>query len=240
MSNFESSEGLPKYFKNIKGLNPLSKEEEHALAVRVAAGDRQAVDLLVKHNLKLVVKISNRFIGQGVPIDDLIQEGNLGLIRAAEKFTNEKDTRFSTYASLWIRKHCNEAIANVGKIVRIPMNQEYDIYKKKKAGEETPNFRAVRLDAQVSDDNENTVGDRYANCQPEVMTKVEEEYVNHMIASALNRLKPRDREIVKMIYGIGQEEPMGSIEVAREFGLTQVRVCQIMSKALEIMSNNNQ
>jgi RNA polymerase sigma factor (sigma-70 family) len=96
------------------------------------------------------------------------------------------------------------------------------------------------LDAQVSDDNENTVGDRYANCQPEVMTKVEEEYVNHMIASALNRLKPRDREIVKMIYGIGQEEPMGSIEVAREFGLTQVRVCQIMSKALEIMSNNNQ
>lgn len=238
MSNFETSEGLPKYFRNIKGLNPLSKEEEHALAVRIAAGDRAAVDTLVRHNLKLVVKIANRFIGQGVAIDDLIQEGNLGLIRAAEKFTEERDTRFSTYASLWIRKHCNEAIATVGKIVRIPMNQEYDIYKKKKAGEETPNFRAIRLDAQVSDDNENTVGDRYANCQPEALTKVEEEYVSHMVAAALSRLKPRDREIVKAIYGIGHEKPRGSGEVAEEFGLSQVRICQIMSNAMEIMSNN--
>lgn len=235
MSKFESTEGLPKYFKTIKALSPLSKEEEQALAARIQLGDRQAVDELVRHNLKLVVKIANRFIGQGVPIDDLIQEGNLGLIAAAERFTADKDTRFSTYASLWIRKHCNEAIATVGKIVRIPMNQEYDIYKKKKAGLDTPNFRPVQLDAPISEDSETTVGDRYANCQPEVYREMNEEYVDREIARRLAKLKRRDAEIMKMIFGIGYDEPRDTAEVAVEIGLTHVRVCQIKKKALELM-----
>jgi RNA polymerase primary sigma factor len=236
MSKFESTEGLPKYFKTIKGLSPLSKEEEHALAARIQTGDRRAVDELVRHNLKLVVKIANRFIGQGVPIDDLIQEGNLGLIAAAERFTADRDTRFSTYASLWIRKHCNEAVATVGKIVRIPMNQEYDVYKKKKAGLETPNFRPVQLDAPISEDSETTVGERYANCQPDIYHVINDEFVDHELKRRLARLKDRDHAIMKMLYGIGYEEPRSSAEVAEEFGLTQIRVCQIAKSALEVMS----
>ena len=237
MSNFETAEGLPKYFKTIKNLNPLSKEEEQALAVRIQAGDKDAVQTLVKHNLKLVVSIANKFIGQGVPIDDLIQEGNLGLITAAERFTAEKDTKFSTYAQLWIRKHCNEAIATVGKIVRLPMNQEYDIYKKKKRGEEVPNFRPVQLDAKISEDSESTIGDRYAFVGAEADVAHEKEYVDVTIADRFSRLKKeRDREIIRLTFGINCEEALSSSEIAQAFGLTQVRVCQIVKSSLEVMS----
>jgi RNA polymerase primary sigma factor len=236
MSKFETSEGLPKYFKNIKNLNPLSKDEEQSLAILIQAGDRAAVQTLVKHNLKLVVTIANKFIGQGVAIDDLIQEGNLGLITAAERFSTEHNTRFSTYAQLWIRKHCNEAIATVGKIVRIPMNQEYDIYKKKKRGEEVPNFRPIQLDAKVSDEGEATVADRYAFVGAEADAYHDKQHADFQLARAISKLKERDREIIKLSFGINCDYALSSSEIAELFGLTQVRVCQIVKSSLAVMS----
>ncbi len=115
--NFETSENLPKYFKTIKKSNPLTIDEERALGSRIKSGDRRAVNELVQHNLKIVVKLANRHIGQGVPIDDLIQEGNIGLIEAAERFDPKDGVRFISYASLWIRKRLNEAVVAHGRIV---------------------------------------------------------------------------------------------------------------------------
>ena len=132
--SFETSDNLPKYFNTINKLNPLSLEEERALAVRIKSGDLLAMHTLVKHNLKIVVTIANRHIGQGVAIDDLIQEGNIGLYEAAQRFDPQGEVRFVSYASLWIRKRVNEAVVAHGRIVRLPHNQEYDLYKAKQAG----------------------------------------------------------------------------------------------------------
>jgi len=104
-TRFETSAGLPQYFKSLDGLaRPLSKCEEGALADRIQLGDDEALNSLVTANLKFVVTLANKFIGMGLPIDDLIQEGNAGLIEAARKFTSDKDVKFITYAQFWIRK----------------------------------------------------------------------------------------------------------------------------------------
>ena len=121
--SFETSENLPKYFKTIQKLNPLTVTEEKELAQKIQEGDANALNKLVKHNLKIVVTIANRHIGQGVPIDDLIQEGNIGLFEAAQRFDPKSDARFITYASLWVRKRINESVVAHGRIVRLPHNQ---------------------------------------------------------------------------------------------------------------------
>ena len=141
---FETSESLPQYFKDIEGVSsPLTKAEELQLAARIQKGDELALNRLVQANLKFVVTLANKFIGMGLSIDDLIQEGNAGLIEAARRFTPDKDVKFITYAQFWIRKRLNLSLCEYGRTVRLPVNQEYDIYKRKMKGEDI-NLRNVQ------------------------------------------------------------------------------------------------
>ncbi len=233
--NFETSENLPKYFKSIRKKDPLTKEEELELAVKIQKGDRAALNKLVEHNLKLVVKIANRHIGQGMPIDDLIQEGNIGIFEAALKFSEEHNTRFATYASLWIRKRINEAIVAHGRIVRLPHNQEYDRYKAKKRGEEVSNLRPVNIDDPVADGSDENIGDRYFSNRPDIDKSFEKEFFTVRVKQVLASLSERDKEIMEMHFGIGRDYEMPTAEIAEYFDMTQVRICKIIKVSLEKM-----
>lgn len=233
--SFETSENLPKYFKTIQKLNPLTVEEEKVLAQKIQEGDRAALDKLVKHNLKIVVTIANRHIGQGVPIDDLIQEGNIGLFEAAQRFDPKSDARFITYASLWVRKRINEAVVAQGRIVRLPHNQEYDIYKAKMAGEEVQNLSTVEIDAPIGEDGDTTIGDILLNVKSEFEFEIEMDDVKYRAKRVLSVLKERDRQVIKAYFGIDGDYEMSPDVIAERFDLTNVRVCQIVKSALTKM-----
>ena len=235
--SFETSDNLPRYFKTINKSNPLTVEEERALADRIKAGDLLATHKLVKHNLKIVVTIANRHIGQGVPIDDLIQEGNIGLYEAAQRFEPKGDARFIAYASLWIRKRVNEAVVAHGRIVRLPHNQEYDIYKAKMAGLETPNLSAVQIDSPVGEDGDATLGDLLLNARPEVEGWLDDESTRFTVQSAMSTLKPRDRDIVAAYFGIGTDIAIPTDIIAERFEMTNVRVCQIVKSSIDKMKS---
>jgi len=235
---FETSENLPKYFKQIQHLQPLSLEREHELVDLIAAGDESAVHELVEHNLKIVVTIANRHIGQGLAIDDLIQEGNIGLYEAAYSFKKNGDARFITYAQLWIRKRINEAVAQKGRLVRIPHNLEYERFKMKRAGKEVENLRPVRMDDKVADDSDAAVGDLILSCAPEIEKEHNITFNKAKIESMLAILKPRDRKIIECYFGIGRDCEMQSGDIAELFEMTNVRVCQIVKSSIEKMKEH--
>ena len=233
--SFETSDNLPKYFKTISKLQPLSLIEEKALAARIKTGDETAVHTLMRHNLKIVVTIANRHIGQGVPIDDLIQEGNLGLFEAARRFDPKEGVRFISYAALWVRKRINEAVVEHGRIVRLPHNQEYDIYKAKKAGEETPVLTTVDLDAPLTGDTDTKVGDILLNGRPEIEFEIDLDHTKYTVRRVMSVLKNRDRAIIEAYFGINREYASATDMIAEDFGMTNVRVCQIVKSAIQKM-----
>lgn len=205
-TRFETSDALPAYFRNIDSLaKPLSKEQEKELATRIQLGDEVALNLLVQANLKFVVTLANRFIGMGLPIDDLVQEGNIGLIEAALKFTPEKDVKFITYAQFWIRKKLNYALVEQGKLVKLPMNQEYDLYKRRVAGEDI-NTSTIAIDKPVSEDDDTTIGDLLLRTDAD--NTMERSETTSLLDRLLSLLKPTEREIVELFYGIGSNLPM--------------------------------
>lgn len=233
--SFETSDNLPRYFKTIAKSNPLTIEQEKLLAVRIHAGEDTAINELVTHNLKIVITIANRHIGQGVPLDDLIQEGNLGLYEAATRFEPKEGVRFVSYASLWIRKFINEAVVAHGRIVRLPHNQEYDIYKAKMAGEEVQEMCTIEIDSPVGEDGDTTIGDILLNESPEVMIQADLDHTKHKIKQMLASLKLRDREIICAYFGIDRDYAMPTDIIAERYNMTNVRVCQIVKGAITKM-----
>ena len=218
---FETTDGLPQYFKSIELVaKPLSKTEELALADRIQAGDKQALDALVTANLKFVVTLANKFIGMGLPIDDLIQEGNAGLIEAARKFTSDKDVKFITYAQFWIRKRLNLSLCEYGRIVRLPINQEYDIYKRKMKGEEI-NLSNVQIDKPVGEDGDNTIGD--IMLRTDFADPFENDDTNRVLTRLLSKLRPTEREIIELFYGL-VGDGLSTKEIAQQVGKTPAEV----------------
>jgi RNA polymerase primary sigma factor len=232
---FETSENLPKYFKTIQKNMPLSIAEEGQLVLDIQAGDSRAVDALVQANLKFVVKVANRHIGQGVPIDDLIQEGNIGLIEAAQAFQPRSGQRFINYAQLWIRKRINETVAKTGRIVRLPHNQEYEIFKSKRKGEEVEAPTRVSIDKKIGDDGENTLGDLILKTGSEVEFAMEMDSIKFRVKQALSVLKDRDRGIIMDYFGIDREYEVPTDMIAEKYSMTNVRVCQIVKASVEKM-----
>jgi len=233
--SYEESDNLPAYFRTIKGFNPLPIAEEKKLGERIAKGDKHAVDTLVQHNLKIVVTIANRFIGQGLAIDDLIQEGNIGLFEAALNWEVNGDARFINYAQLWIRKRINEAVAQKSRTVRRPHNKEYEMYLNKREGKEVPNLHPVRLDDPVSEDADRTVGDIILGVDPGMEAEFEKEHMKEKVAQLLSILKERDRRIVAAYFGIGRDTEQTSVSIAEELKMTNVRVCQIVNASIAKM-----
>jgi RNA polymerase primary sigma factor len=225
-NRFETSDSLPAYFKRLDKLQKaLTKDEERALAARIQAGGRDgdlALNSLVEANLKFVVTMANKFIGLGLPIDDLIQEANIGLIIAAQKFKPDSTVKFITYAQFHVRKRLNLSLCEHGRTVRLPVNQEYDLYKKRMAGE-SYNLSNVEIDKPVGEDEDGTLGDLILYTDPESRLEKQEElaYLNRL----LSKLKDQDREIVELFYGIVSDRPDGK-------GLSTKEIAELVEKTV--------
>lgn len=230
-TRFETTENLPAYIKNANRYHQLSKEEELELAKKICSdpNDTVSINKLVVANLKFVIKMANAFIGQGVSIDDLVNEGNLGLLAAARTFKPEKNTKFITFAQWQIRKHLNMAIVKYSKIVRLPVNQEYDIYKAKKAGVEV-NTHTVYLDRPINDGSETTVGDMVLRTDP-VHEKVELDHRNYMISVMLEVLNDEERKIVVSKYGLDGEDALDNSEIGTLMNIKPAKVSQLLREA---------
>ena len=226
------SDSAIRYFKSVSNLNPLTIEQETRLGQQIKAGSKRAVNTLVEHNLKLVIKIAKKHQGQGVPLDDLIQEGNIGLYEAAERFNPDGETRFVTYAQLWIRKRINEEVAKHGRLVRLPHNQEYQMYKDKMAGKAVKDLRVVELDKPIGDEEKHTVADLIIGADPSHESQEKQDALSMRVKALLNRLQERERMVVKAYFGIGQELAWPTDRIAEEIGLTPTRVSQILKSAL--------
>ncbi len=250
------------YFNEIANIPLLTAEEEKELARKIKQWDEEAKKRLIEANLRLVISIAKRFLGSKLSFMDLIQEGNVGLIKAIEKFDPDKDFKFSTYATWWIKQSITKAIADMTKNVRIPVHliDEINAYnrasqelfqklwreptsqeiaqklgyplKKVKKLEEVI-FGNVSLDADVWDDGKNSLGDLIADEK----TLRPDQYVNKRLTrekldEILKMLDEREAKIIKMRYGI--DWPRYTLEqVGAEFNVTRERVRQIEAKVLE-------
>jgi RNA polymerase primary sigma factor len=233
MKNYtKKSESLERYFKSIKNLNPLAKSEEIELAKKAQAGDARAMNKLVEHNLKIVVTIANKNVGRGIDVDDLIQQGNLGLFEAAQRFDPNAGVRFATFAGTRILKMMNQLIDTCGRVVRIPVNQEYKRYLALKKGEEVENLSAVKIDDFVQDDSGKSKADSgILSVGPSIEEEHDIEDFKVRTTTLLSGLKERDRKIIKLYFGIDCPEALPTKEIAEEVDLTQIRVCQIINSA---------
>lgn len=253
------------YLKEISKIPLLSYEEEKALAQRISAGDKEAIDEMVKHNLRLVVTIAKKYKGCGLSLLDLIQEGNIGLIEGAKKFDLSKGYRFSTYATWWIRQKIGRALSDQSRNIRIPAHIAELTSKIKRAygpltqelgrtptEEEVADYLKVdidkvrvaldmsqataSLDVPVGEDDDATIGD----LQPD--NNAENPYYNlvkeankDIINSVFDTLGEREANILRLRFGIDTDHPHTLAEVGEIIGVTRERVRQLEVKALRKM-----
>jgi len=227
---FEISDTIDLYFKEIEKVqSTLTKEQEWELAKKIQSGDSSALNELVLSNLKFVVLLANKFIGMGVKIDDLIQEGNSGMIEAAKRFVPDKGARFITYAQFWIRKALNDCIVEYGRTVRLPHNQEVDIYKQKVKGEWEGNLSNVEIDRPISEDDGTVLGDLILSedFQDPFESEERTKHVNYF----LSQLTEEEIRIIKLFYGVSEIKPLSTREVANIIGQDEVKVNRMLKVA---------
>ena len=255
------SESLEKYLQEIGREDLLSTDEEVELAQRIRKGDRKALDKLTKANLRFVVSVAKQYQNQGLSLPDLINEGNLGLIKAAEKFDETRGFKFISYAVWWIRQSILQAIAEQSRIVRLPLNQVGSVNKinrmlnkfeqenerrpsvdeiseqidlpEEKVGEAMlANTRHVSVDAPFIDGEDNSLLDVLVNDDaPMADRQLVIESLRSEISNVLQTLNERERCVIKAFYGIGEPE-MTLEEIGNKYGLTRERVRQIKEKAI--------
>ncbi len=266
ITNRESA-SLEKYLQEIGHEELLSPEEEVELAQRIHKGDRDALERLTKANLRFVVSVAKQYQNQGLSLADLINEGNVGLIKAAEKFDETRGFKFISYAVWWIRQSIMQAIAEQSRLVKLPLNQVNSVNKINKMlskfeqeNERRPSIdeiaenidldeekiaeairnasRHVSMDAPFSNGDENSLLDVMPNADaPLADNLVEMESLRDEIAAALKTLNERERKVLEAFYGIGQPE-MTLDEIGRNMGLTRERVRQIRQKAIRQLRKN--
>ena len=250
------------YMREMGQFSMLSAEKEVELANRIAEGDQSAKNELVEANLRLVVSLARHYQGCGLSYQDLIQEGNIGLIKAAEKFDVSKGFRFSTYASWWIKQALSRAIADQSRTIRIPVHMTENINKFKKTERELlsklnrePKIKEIAdamgifekqakeiqsyiveptsLDIQVGDDDDTTIGSFIEDTH---FVNPESAYIKEsngdVVNAVLDTLSDREANILRLRFGIGGKKAMTLEEVGKEYGLTRERIRQIEAKAL--------
>lgn len=260
ITNRESA-SLDKYLQEIGKEELITVEEEVELAQRIRKGDRTALEKMTKANLRFVVSVAKQYQNQGLSLPDLINEGNLGLIKAAEKFDETRGFKFISYAVWWIRQSILQALAEQSRIVRLPLNQVGSLNKINKAfskfeqeNERAPSpdelaevlelpkekvidtlkvsGRHVSVDAPFVEGEDNSLLDVLPNNDSPVADKILiDESLAKEIERALTTLTERERDIIRFFFGIGCQE-MTLEEIGEKFGLTRERVRQIKEKAI--------
>lgn len=263
------SDSLDKYLQEIGHEELISVEEEVELAQRIKKGDRKALEKLTKANLRFVVSVAKQYQNQGLSLPDLINEGNVGLIKAAEKFDETRGFKFISYAVWWIRQSILQAIAEQSRIVRLPLNQVGSVNKINRIlnkfeqeHERRPsideiadnvdiphdkieeamkvNSRHVSVDAPFADGEDNSLLDVLPNNDsPMADRKLVLESLREEINRALQTLNERERNIIEAFFGINQQE-MTLEEIGDKYGLTRERVRQIKEKAIRRLRHNTQ
>ncbi len=258
----DSNRALSKYLEEIGKFNPLTPDEEIDLAQRVRRGDQQAMSKLTESNLRFVVSVAKDYQGQGLPLTDLINEGNLGLIKAAKRFDETRGFKFISYAVWWIRQSILQALAEHSRIVRLPLNrvgtigkitreaekleQQYersprqdeiarglDMGSKEVSDAIRISKRHHSLNAPFRDGEKNSLMDVIEDKGQNPPEKgLMSESLKLEIRDALNTLKTRERDVIKMYFGIDRDYALTLNEIGEEFSLTRERVRQIKEKAI--------
>ena len=267
ITNRESA-SLEKYLQEIGKEELLTVEEEVELAQQIRKGDRKALERLTKANLRFVVSVAKQYQNQGLTLPDLINEGNVGLIKAAEKFDETRGFKFISYAVWWIRQSILQAIAEQSRIVRLPLNQVGSVNKINKAlnkfeqeFERRPsveeiaastdipeekvddalkaNNRHVSVDAPFSDEDGGSMLDVMADTSaPTVDKELLMESLREELRKVLDTLKEREKLVIKDFYGIDTQEKTLE-EIGTRYGLTRERVRQIREKAIRKLRNSS-
>lgn len=260
---------LDKYLQDICSEELLTPEEEVQLAQRIKAGDQSALDKLTKANLRFVVSVAKQYQNQGLSLPDLINEGNVGLIKAAKRFDETRGFKFISYAVWWIRQSILQAIAENSRIVRLPSNQlgslnrlKKEISKLEQELERQPSEdelaarldipvekiktimgisgRHISIDAPlVADEDVNFVDVLPNEDTPPTDDQLIKESLSKEIERSLRSLTEYEREVIKMYFGIGMPHALSLDEIAMKFGLTRERVRQIKEKGLKRLRNSS-
>ena len=260
---------LDKYLQEIGHEELISAEEEVELARRIKTGDRKALEKLTKANLRFVVSVAKQYQNQGLSLPDLINEGNIGLLKAAEKFVETRGFKFISYAVWWIRQSILQAIAEQGRVVRLPLNQVGSVNRINKVlskfeqeNERRPsvdeiadktdlphekiedvlkvNTRQVSVDAPMADgDGTSMIDFMQSDSDSSTDEELLKESLRAEIASALSVLNDRERNVIEAFYGINQPECTME-EIGKKYGLTRERVRQIREKAIRRLKQNTQ
>ncbi|MCI6208015.1 MAG: RNA polymerase sigma factor RpoD/SigA [Prevotellaceae bacterium] len=263
------SDSLDKYLQDIGHEELLTLDEEVELAQRIREGDSKALEKLTRANLRFVVSVAKQYQNQGLSLPDLINEGNIGLIKAARKFDETRGFKFISYAVWWIRQSILQAIAEQGRPVRLPLNQVSSVNKINKAlnkfeqeNERRPsveeiasstdlpqekieeaikaNTKQVSMDAPFKDGEESSLADvLYSEDSPSTDAELLKQSLREEMAMALSVLNERERNVITAFYGIGQAE-MTMDEIGKKFGLTRERVRQIRERALRRLRQQTQ
>ena len=257
-----SMDAIKLYLKDIQKSNLLTAEEERALARRIDEGDMEARDQMIVSNLRLVVKIAKRYMNRGLPFLDLIEEGNLGLIKAVERFKLSKECRFSTYATWWIRQSIERALVNQSRTIRLPVHVSDDINKLIKISRELirvynrePQVKEVAeamgvesayvrrlmvllkktysIEHPLGEGNDYSLIDTIEDTS--IVNPLElTEWLNkyRIISELLATLNDNEKEIIALRFGLDDRDPKTLDTIGRQFGVTRERIRQIEAKSL--------
>ena len=255
------------YLQSISNHTRLTFDQEKELSARALEGDKNAINTLVENNLLLVVSIAKKYYGCGLPLIDLIQEGNIGLIKAAEKYDGNKGFRFSTYATYWIRQAISRALSSQSRIIHIPANM-VDLYnrvkkvspelsqqlKRKATAKEIAEYLGAELDkvqivldltqivasldTPVDDEGETSMGDLIADHSAiNPISNLLKEANTKIIEDVFDTLPKREADILRLRFGMNVARPMTLEEVGDHFNLSKERIRQLENKAIRKLRN---
>jgi RNA polymerase primary sigma factor len=264
-SRYDSDSSLRLYMREISNTPLLTPKEEIELAARIRKGDKEARTRMIKANLRLVVKIAQGYSNYGLPLADLISEGNIGLMKAVERFDPAKGGKLSTYGSWWIKQSIKRALANQSKTIRLPIHmvdkiaklrrissmlaeaygrepteeelcEEIGIPRKKMALLKRASQRPTSLDAPVGDDDSSNYSEIIGDEQAvDPFEALSDKNMVNQIDDLLDVLDERESKIIEARFGLNGKTPMTLEEVGREFGVTRERIRQLQNIALDRM-----
>jgi RNA polymerase primary sigma factor len=256
------------YLRDIQKTKLLTADEEKSLASRIAKGDKKARDLMIESNLRLVVKIAKRYINRGLPFLDLIEEGNMGLIKAVERFELSKECRFSTYATWWIRQSIERALVNQSRTIRLPVHVSDDINKMLRITRELtqklnyePSAKEVAtvmgtnpmyvrklhvllkktysIERPMGENNDYFLIDTIEDTSTVApSTHLEEVDKFDLVSQLMAKLSDNERKILTQRFGLEDVEPQTLDTIGHSFGVTRERIRQIEAKSLEKLRRN--